>query len=80
MAWFTLLSIKLRLNKDTKDISIVNKGINGNKITTQGIERFPYDALQIKSVTYIIILYGVNDINLLNATSSEVISAYKYSS
>ena len=75
--WVDLLSIKLQLNKETSDMAVVNKGINGNKITTQGIERFSYDVLDIKGVSFIMVLYGVNDINLLNATSSEVISAYK---
>ena len=71
------LSIKLNLNKNTSNIGVINKGINGNRITTQGIERYSYDVLDIKGVTYIMVLYGVNDINLLNATSDEVISAYK---
>lgn len=75
--WPDFLSLKLHLNKETSDIAVVNKGINGNKITTQGIERYSYDVLDIKGVTYIMVLYGVNDINLLNATSSDVISAYK---
>ena len=75
--WPDLLATKLHLNLKTSEIAVVNKGINGNKITTQGIERYTYDALDIKGVTYIMLLYGVNDINLLNATASEVISAYK---
>ena len=75
--WPDLLSAKLHLNLKTSDIAVVNTGINGNKITTQGVERFSHDALEIKGVTYIMVLYGVNDINLLNATTSEIISAYK---
>ena len=45
------LSIKLNLNKNISNIGVINKGINGNKITTQGIERFPYDILEIKGVS-----------------------------
>lgn len=75
--WPDLLSTKLHLNKETSDIAVVNKGIGGNRITTQGLERFSYDVLDIKGVSHIIVLYGVNDINHLNATSSEIISAYK---
>lgn len=75
--WPDLLSTKLHLNKETSDIAVVNKGIGGNKITTQGLERYSYDVLDVKGVTHIIVLYGVNDINALNATSSEIISAYK---
>ena len=75
--WTDFLSLKLHLNQETSDIAVVNKGINGNRIITQGLERFPYDVLEVKGVTHIMVLYGVNDINLLNATSSEIISAYK---
>ena len=75
--WTDFFSLKLRLNEDTSDIAVVNKGISGNRIITQGIKRFSYDVLEVKGVKYIMVLYGVNDINLLNATSSEVISAYK---
>jgi lysophospholipase L1-like esterase len=75
--WPDLLSTKLHLNKETSDIAVVNKGIGGNRITTQGLERFSYDVLKVKGVSHIIVLYGVNDINHLNATSAEIISAYK---
>ena len=75
--WPDLLSTKLHLNKETSDIAVVNKGIGGNRITTQGLERFSYDVLQVKGISHIIVLYGVNDINHLNATSAEIISAYK---
>ena len=71
------LAIKLNLNKNTTNMGVINKGIYANKITTEGTERFSYDVLNIKGVSYIMFLYGVNDINLLNATSSDVISAYK---
>jgi len=63
--------------KETSDIAVVNKGIGSNKITIQGLERYSYDILDVKRITHIIILYGVNNINSLNATSSEIISAYK---
>lgn len=75
--WPDLLATKLHLNIKTSDIAVVNKGIGGNKITTQGIERYSYDVLEVKGVTHIIVLYGINDINGLNATSSEIISVYK---
>ena len=75
--WPDLLSTKLHLNLETSDIAVVNKGIGGNKITTQGLERFSYDVLEVKGVSHIIVLYGVNDINNYNSTSSDLISAYK---
>ena len=75
--WPDLLSTKLHLNLETSDIAVVNKGIGGNKITTQGLERFSYDVLEVKGVSHIIVLYGVNNINNYNSTSSDLISAYK---
>ena len=72
-----LLSMKLRLNKDTADISVVNEGITSTRVTEHGIERYSHDVLDIKGVKYIIMLYGVNDINWLNSKSTEVLSCYK---
>ena len=72
-----LLSTKLRLNKDTAGISVVNEGITSTRVTEHGIERYTHDVLDIKGVKYIIMLYGVNDINWLNSKSDEVISCYK---
>ena len=75
--WPDLLSSKLHLNKETNNIAVVNKGIGGDKITTQGLARFSNDALEVKGVSHIIVLYGINDINDLNSTSSEIILVYK---
>ena len=72
-----LLSTKLRLNKDTSDISVVNEGITSTRVTEHGIERYNHDVLDIKGVKYIIMLYGVNDINWLNSKSDVIISCYK---
>ena len=35
--WIDLLANKLHLNKDTSDIAVVNKGLSGSKITTNGL-------------------------------------------
>ena len=76
--WIDLLSEKLHLNKETSEIAVVNKGIGGNKITKQGLNRYSYDVLQVKGVIYIIVLFGINDISCLKkVTSSDIISAYK---
>ena len=68
----------MHLNKETSEIAVVNKGIGGNKITKQGLNRYSYDVLQVKGVSYIIVLFGINDISCLKkVTSSDIISAYK---
>ena len=71
------LSMKLKLNKDTSYLSVVNEGISGSLLTTQGIERFSHDVLQIKGVKYIVFLYGVNDLNFLDSTYADIIFAYQ---
>jgi lysophospholipase L1-like esterase len=72
-----MLFEKIYNNNKNTDIAIVNEGINGDKLTKKGIERYQHDVLDIKGVRYIIALYGVNDLNILNATSKEIISGYK---
>ena len=71
------LAMKLKLNKDTSYLSVINEGISGNLVTTQGLERYSHDVLQIKGVKYILILYGVNDLNFLDSTYSDIISTYQ---
>ena len=68
--------MKLKLNQDTSYLSVVNEGISGSLLTTQGMERFSHDVLQIKGVKYIVLLYGVNDLNFLDSTYSDIIFAY----
>ena len=72
-----LLAMKLKLNKETSDLSVVDEGITSTKVTTEGIERYNHDVLEIKGVKYIIMLYGVNDINWIDSESEEIISVYK---
>ena len=59
------------------DISVVNEGINADILLVRGLKRFEHDVLGIKGIKYIIVLMGVNDINVKNATSENVISGYK---
>ncbi len=69
--------MKLKLNKNTADLSVVNEGITSTKVTFKGIERYSHDFLEIKGVRYIIMLYGVNDINWLDLECDEIVSTYK---
>ena len=68
---------KLYYTKNISDISVVNEGINADRLLEKGLKRYKHDVLNIKGVSYIIVLYGVNDINALNATSYQIISGYK---
>ena len=75
--WTDVLSKKLYLNDDTIDLAVVNAGIGATFVITQGQERFERDVLNIKGSTYIIVLYGVNDILFTNSKAEEIIEAYK---
>ena len=72
-----ILSKKLHENEETSNFAVINEGINGNRLLTHGIKRFKHDVLDIKGISHIIILFGVNDIKGLNATSEQIIYIYK---
>ena len=75
--WTDYLSKKLNNNKDTSEVAVINEGIRGNQLTRHGINRYKEDVLDIKGATYIIVLFGINDINSLNATVEILTNAYK---
>jgi lysophospholipase L1-like esterase len=72
-----ILFSRLHQNNEASNLSIVNEGINGDRITDQGTKRYEHDVLNIKGVAYIIVLYGVNDLNVIKANSTEIIAGYK---
>ena len=47
------------------------------KLVVQGIDHYESDALDVKGVAYIIVLYGVNDLNIINSNSEKIIEGYK---
>lgn len=75
--WTDYFSEKLHSNPETAEIGVVNEGIRGQKVTTDGLSRYDDDVLNVKGATYIVVLFGVNDINSLNATFDQVTTAYK---
>jgi hypothetical protein len=36
----------------TSDIAVINKGIDGDKLTDKGIKRYAHDVLNIRGVKY----------------------------
>ena len=72
-----IFAAKLHQNMKTLDIAVINKGIEGDRLIDKGIKRYFHDVLNIRGVKYIIVLYGVNDLNILDKSSSQIISAYK---
>jgi lysophospholipase L1-like esterase len=88
-AWPALLAKRLNSREDTKHISVVNQGISGNQVLRDGagisaLARFDRDLLSIAGVQWIILLEGINDINLRGRadgpdalTSDDLIAGYR---
>jgi lysophospholipase L1-like esterase len=88
-AWPTLLAKRLRENKATAHVAVINQGITGNQVLRDGaglsaLARFDRDVLSRPGVRWVILLEGINDINIRgrvdgpNAlTSDELIWGYR---
>jgi lysophospholipase L1-like esterase len=89
MAWPTLLAARLSKNKATQHVAVVNQGISGNQVLRDGagisaLARFDRDVLSRPGVKWVVLLEGINDINIRgrvegpNAlTSDELIAGYR---
>ena len=75
--WTDVLSKKLYLNDGTINLATVNAGIGATLVTTNAQERFERDVINITGSTYIIVLYGVNDVLFSNSKAENIIEAYK---
>jgi lysophospholipase L1-like esterase len=68
-SWPSLLAERLSANPATANISILNLGIAGNQVLADGagvaaLTRFDRDVLSQAGVKWLIILEGINDMNL----------------
>jgi len=68
-AWPSLLSKRLAQSKATAGIGVLNLGISGNEVLKDGagvsaLARFDRDVLSRPGVKWIVLLEGVNDLNL----------------
>ena len=75
--WTDVLAKKLNSYEKTKEVATVNAGIGATFVRKEAQERFERDVLDIKGATYIIVLYGINDIMFDNANAEQIIEAYK---
>ncbi len=71
--WPDLLAQRLQGNSATRRIGIVNQGIGGNHLLTDGLgpnalARFDRDVLARPGVRYVIVLEGINDLGALALT------------
>lgn len=88
-AWPTLLAKRLLADKPTQHVSVVNQGISGNQVLRDGagvsaLARFDRDVLSRAGVKWVILLEGINDINIRGRTegpnaltSDELIQGYR---
>jgi lysophospholipase L1-like esterase len=88
-AWPALLAKRLNSSKDLQHIAVVNQGISGNQVLRDGfgisaLARFDRDVLSIAGVKWVILLEGINDINIRGrvdgpdaVTSEDLIAGYR---
>jgi len=88
-AWPALLAKRLNTNKATSQIAVVNQGISGNQVLRDGagisvLARLDRDVLTLPGVKWVVLLEGINDINLRGRTegpkaltSDELIWGYR---
>jgi len=69
--WTDVLARRLQANRKTKNLSVLNHGIGGNHLLTDGLgpnalARVDRDILAQTGVRYLIVLEGVNDLGKLS--------------
>jgi len=74
--WTDTFSEKLLDNPSTSHVSVLNLGIGATLLTTSGVSRFQQDILEQSGLRWIIVFYGVNDING-NSSADNIINAFK---
>ncbi|HEX5284785.1 MAG TPA: SGNH/GDSL hydrolase family protein [Bryocella sp.] len=65
--WTDELAQRLQADKKVRDVAVVNEGIGGNHLLTNGLgesvlERFDRDVLAVSGVKYVVVLEGINDL------------------
>jgi lysophospholipase L1-like esterase len=68
-AWPTLLAKRFLANKSTAGVAVINQGISGNQVLRDGaglsaLGRLDRDVLARPGVKWVILLEGINDINI----------------
>jgi len=79
-SWPSRFAERLAANKSTANTAIVNHGISGNQLLSDGagfsaLARFDRDVLAQPGVKWLVILEGINDIGMSSMSGGSVISA-----
>jgi len=89
LAWPALLARRLKESKSTQHAAVVNQGISGNQVLRDGagisaLARLDRDVLTRPGVRWVILLEGINDINIRTRpngpnplTAEELIGGYR---
>ena len=89
MAWPALLARRLKDTRSTQHAAVVNQGISGNQVLRDGagisaLARLDRDVLTRSGVKWVILLEGINDINIRTRpggpnplTAEELIGGYR---
>jgi lysophospholipase L1-like esterase/peptidoglycan/xylan/chitin deacetylase (PgdA/CDA1 family) len=73
--WPDVLARRLQADAATRSIAVLNHGIGGNRLLTDGLgpnalARFDHDVLAQAGVRYLIVLEGVNDLGMAARTAT----------
>src|SRR5262249_25261154 len=80
--WTDVLAKKLQANSKTKHLSVLNHGIGGNHLLTDGLgpnalARVDRDILAQTGIRYVIVLEGVNDLGRLSRDGIDAPAAHQ---
>jgi lysophospholipase L1-like esterase len=79
-AWPALLAARLNGDRRTRHVAVVNQGISGNQVLRHGagvsmLARFDRDVLSRPGVKWVVLLGGINDINIRGRFGTEPMTA-----
>ena len=68
--WTDVLARRLQGDKATREIGVLNEGISGNHLLTNGLgenalQRMDRDVLALSGVKYVFVFEGINDVGML---------------
>lgn len=79
--WTDDLAKRLQSTATTRDVAVLNEGIGGNRLLTDGLgpnalSRLDHDVMAQAGVRYLIVLEGINDIGMLGRAGNVSQSAH----
>jgi lysophospholipase L1-like esterase len=80
--WTDVLAKQLQASAPTRDVAVLNQGIGGNRLLTDGLgpnalSRFDHDVIAQAGVRYLIVLEGINDVGMLSRAGANSPEAHE---